>query len=342
MRTKTLVISVVAAAALGGLGWTLTDRFYLREHDKIRQQSADLERVTEAFEAASKGLRDAKVALNDFAGTMLGSEQMVVEHRLRTLLSEMAEREGLSEIVVSNTRPRTEDSPAQGRGSGVNRTLRQMLGHQQDFEVMRARVQGTGTLDQVLATLAAAQGQPWIHRIEGFTIVPKGHEHPVYELKVDLATIYAPDLVDPAQADPLLESPSPAASARLASVIERAPFTLATPPVDTPPQPPVRIVNTPPPPPAPPYDKWRITGVLETLESGGSQVQVLLARTDTGELRTMRPGDALLGAKLESAGGESAHFTLDGRRVVVRAGQTLAQAATEESVNSESPPHPHG
>ncbi|MBZ0172922.1 MAG: hypothetical protein K8E66_11115 [Phycisphaerales bacterium] len=343
MTKRTLIIAVIVGTGLIGGGWYLADLFYLREHSRISGQALELTRRTEGFKAASEGSRESRVALREIARTMLGAEQVLVEHRLRDLLSELAQTERLRDVVVSHGKPRVADNPAQGRGSGVSRALRRVLAQQQDFAVVHARVQGAGSLEQVLRTLAAIRGQPWIHRVEGFTITPTGRERMLYELKVDVATIYAPDLIASESEPPVLHGPDTGALSRVATLVERDPFRLATPVVVVPPALPS---HTPPPTQTPtaglPYDKWRVTGVLETLDPGGILVQVMLARIDTGELRTMRSGDVLLGAVLESASGESAHFVLDGRRVVVRTGQTLAQAQPAESVHSGSPPHPHG
>lgn len=343
MSRRGLILTVVGSVALAAGGWFLTDLFYLRQHSEIQKTADRLTRETEAFKAASEGSRESRVALREFAGTMLGAEQVLVEHRLRDLLSALAQNEGLKEVVVSHGKPRVADNPAQGRGSGVNRALRRALSKQRDFAVVQARVQGLGSLEQVLRTLAAIRGQPWIHRVEGFTITPKGRELLNYELKADLATLYAPDLVSADAEPPVLHSPDASSLSRIMAMVERDPFRLATPVVVAPPSPPTRPPPpTDAPPPRLPYDKWRVTGVLEKLGPGGATVQVMLARVDTGELRTLKAGDELLGVTLESASGESALFVLDGRRVVVRTGQTLAQAEPAESVHSGSPPHPHG
>ena len=354
-KKRSLIIAAVLTPILAGAGWYTADAFYFTQHARIKGESEELARRTESFKAASAGIRESRLELRDIAATMLGSEQIIVEHRIRGLLSEIAEREGLREVVVSHGRPRAVDNPAQARGSGVNRGLRRLLGKQQDFAVIHARVQGLGSLEQVLDTLAAIRSQPWIHRVEGFTISPKGRERLVYELKADLATIFAPDLVSPEAESPELRGFDAESLSFVAALVGRDPFHLAEPVVAVPPpSPPPLPAVKPESTPAPPYDKWRLTGVLEMLAPGdpgdpgetgepeASSFQVMLARVDTGELRTMLPGDTLLGATLESASGESAQFTLDGRRVVVRTGQTLAEARPAESVHSESTPHPQG
>lgn len=337
----------VIMAGAGGLvvlvaGWYASDAVYFSERAAIAREAEDLKSRTEAFNAAASGSREVRIALRELASTMLGAEQVVVEHRLRGLLSGLAEGHGLRDVVVSHGRPRVGENPAQERGSNVNRGLRRLLSDQSDFAAIHARVQGLGTLEQALETLAAIRAQPWIHRVEGFTISPKGRERTVYELKADVATIYAPDLVSAEAEPPGLVGPDPASAQIVSSLAQRDPFRLADPIVEAPPPPPSLPTMARPDPP-PPYDRWRVTGVLETIEaSGATAVQVLLARTDTGELRTMHEGDTLLGARLESASGESAWFEMDGRTVVVRTGQTLEQGEPVESVHSEAAGRPRG
>jgi hypothetical protein len=335
MKPLHLAIELGGIGLVAGVGWFVSDSFYLKPARELDERAGEFRRRIEGYDAATKGWRETRIALRELSSSMLAGEQVVVEHRLRNLLSELAEREGLREIVVSHGRPRVEPNPAQERGSGVSRGLRRMLSEQQDFVVVRARLQGLGTLERVTATLASARAQPWLHRVEGFTIAPKGKEKSVYELKADLATVYAPDLVDAEAGPPELTQPV-AADARLASAVaERSPFRLADPAKPADPKPrPVAKKKDPPPPPPPPYNKWRVTGVIEVAGDGGNTMQVMLARTDTGELRTLNQGDSILEARLDSASGESAYFTLKGERYVVRTGQTLAQRQPAESVHS--------
>ncbi len=339
MKKKTIIISALAAVGVVWGGWSLTGAFYLHEHEAMKKEAADLTRRIKGFKAASEGLRADRKALRGLGSTMLGRDADIVEHRLRTLLSALAEREGLGEVVVSHGRPAPVENPARRRGSGVNRTLRRVLSSQNDFNVIHARLQGVGTFEQTLRALAAVRGQPWIHRVEGFTISPRGKDRKVFALKVDLSTLFAPDLVKPDDPVPVLQSPDPGASKRVASLVERDPFHLAPPPAEPQPvPPPVAVVPASPPPP--PYAKWRVTGVVESLHEDGRVVEVMLARTDTGEMKTLRRGESLLGATLDDASGELVYFVLDGRRVMVRTGQTLAQARPDESVHSAE--HPSG
>ena len=60
-------------------------------------------------------------------------------------------------------------------------------------------------------TLADLRAQPWVHRVEGFTITPKGREGEIFELKADYATIFAPELVEGDRDAPALASPAEAA-----------------------------------------------------------------------------------------------------------------------------------
>lgn len=323
---------VVALAA-----WMGADRVYLRPSAAIRAEADTLRERTEWFDSSARGVRETRVALRDIASTMLGREQMVVEHRLRGLLSELAAREGLSEVVVTHGRPRGVENPAQDRGSGVSRGLRRLLGERPDFAVVQARLKGEGTLEQTLRTLASVRAQPWAHRIEGFSISPKGRERRVFELKVDLATVFAGDLATDSAETPALVPAEETALGVVQRLTARDPFRLAEPVAAAPPAAP-RPAPVTRAPPAPPYDRWRVTGVLETSDGAGVVVEVMLARTDTGELRTLRVGDAVLDASLVEAAGETAVFELEGKRIAIRTGQTLAQGVAPESVHSDGNP----
>jgi Tfp pilus assembly PilM family ATPase len=329
------VLLAGGALVISAIAWFAFKSVYLDEHREIAAERDRLETATEAYTSATVGSREARIALRELASTMLGREPTVVEHRLRGLLSELAARESLGSVVVTHGRPRVAASPAGERGSGVARGFRRLLGDRQDFAVVGARLQGLGTLEQCLSTLAAARAQPWVHRVEGFSISPKGRDNAAYEIKIDLATVFAPDLVPAdAEAPGLLEA-DPADVARVARVVARDPFRLAEPAVAAAPAPP-RPPSVEKPEPAPPYDKWRVVGVLIVGARGDPQagIEVMLARTDTPETRTLKPGDPILGARLESASGETAVFVLDGTRVAVRTGQTLNQAVPAESVHS--------
>lgn len=336
-RVRTIA-AVVGIAVLAAAVWLAAETFYLKEHRVLADERAELVRATAAFADASRGSRDTRVALRDLASTMLGRERTVVEHRLRGLLSELAERESLTGVVVSHGRPRVAQNPAGERGSGVARGFRRLLGDSQDFAVVDARLQGIGSLEQCLRTLAASRAQPWIHRVEGFSISPKGKDRAVYEVKIDLATLFAPDLVPEDAEAPTLHASSEADTALVSRLAARDPFTLVDPVVAAAPPPPPAPTPKPDPKPepGPPYDKWRVVGVLQIAGGPGAAdaVEVMLARIDTAESRTLKPGDAVLGATLESASGETAVFLLDGERVAVRTGETLAQARPAEEVHS--------
>jgi hypothetical protein len=319
------------------VAWTAADRVYFKPSAAIRAERDALRERTQWFESSARGVRETRLALREIASTMLGREQTVVEHRLRGLLSDLAAREGLGEVVVTHGRPRGVENPAQDRGSGVSRGLRRLLGERPDFAVLQARLKGEGTLEQTLRTLASVRAQAWAHRIEGFSISPKGREQRVFELKIDLATVFAGDLAIDSADGPALVGVEDSTLALVQRLVARQPFHLATPvaaapPASAPPTP----VNRPPP--APPYDRWRVTGVLETRDAVGVVVEVMLSRTDTGEMRTLRIGDGVLGASLVEAAGETAVFELAGRRVAIRTGQTLAQGVTVDSVHSDGKP----
>lgn len=334
MKRRSVILLGLVLAVVGGIGWYATKSLFLTEYRDVRTKTAKFESQAKSFSAGARGSRATKIGLRDAATTMLASEPVVVEHRLRGMLSELAERHGLADIVVSHSRPKPAGNPAGERGSKVSRGFRQLLGKQTDFAVIQGRLQGVGSLEQVIETLADLRAQPWIHRVEGFTISPKGRDRTSFELKADYATIFAPDLVDSEREPPKVAQPAESDLIALRAIAARSPFRFAEPaaPVVIVAPKPVRVAVEPGPPP-PPYDKWRVTGVLETLDVG--TVEVILARIDTGETKTLKIGQGILGATLTEAAGERAWFIKDGMPVVVRAGETLDQARPAESVHSQ-------
>lgn len=334
---KRKILLGVSGVVVAVMAWTGVDRVYLKPSSAIRAEAEALRERTDWFESSAQGVRETRLALREIASTMLGREPMIVEHRLRGLLSDLAAAEGLGEVVVTHGRPRGVENPAQDRGSGLSRGLRRLLGERPDFAVVQARLKGEGTLEQTLRTLASVRAQPWAHRIEGFSISPKGRERRVFELKVDLATVFAGDLATDSAEEPALVGADDSALVLVQRLVAREPFRLADPAASAPPvSPPPAPVQRPAP--APPYDRWRVTGVLETRDGADIVVEVLLARTDTGELRTLRVGEGVLDASLVEASGETAVFELEGKKIAIRTGQTLAQGVAAESVHSEVKP----
>lgn len=259
-------------------------------------------------------------ALKDAAATTLGKRQDVVEHRLRTLLTEIAERSGLTRVVVSQRPPMRERSPLET--AKVQTPLKRALQKQTDFAVIEARLVGEGTLEQAVRTLAAVRTQPWAHRVLSFSLQPREKAGDKIELRLDMATVYAPDLLSEDGPEAVTAALSARDEALVLAIAGQSPFRApeaAAPPVVAvkKPEPP----PTAPPPPLPPaYDEWKVTGVVR----GSRGVEVLVINMRSGERRVLNPGARVLDATLVDGAGERAVFEIGGARWTVMMGESLA------------------
>jgi hypothetical protein len=167
------------------------------------------------------------------------------------------------------------------------------------------------------------QSQPWLHRVDGVVIKPVGKERERFELRLDVATLFIPDLVPKDMPEPAIQQADEEklqyagafTSRRLFQREPKAAVVAAALPPDAPPPPataPVVIF--------PPYEDWALTGIL----AGKSGLMVIVVNMKSGESRTLTPGETLLDAKLIEGEGERAVFELGGKRFEVLNGGTLA------------------
>ncbi len=290
---------------------------------EMRGKIANAREITGGLSTQLERYENATDRLRAVGSTMLAADRDVLEHRLRAGLSTIATDSGLSEVVVSNSPPRAVANPAaQVRMSGGWGKLRDRLRRQTDFYVVRGRVQGTGTLESAMLTLAAIEAQGWVHRIEGLTLRPVGAERELVELKVDFAIAMAPDLAPrdaPAHApdasdtgDEAIAGLTQIALRGLFRVPPRAPEPAVV--VETKPEP-----KPDPAPKPPPYENWRLAGVM-----GGNRVEAVVVHTSNGKSRVLEPGDRLMGATFEEGSGERAVFRIDEKRYEILLGKSLA------------------
>src|SRR5690606_2939705 len=154
-------------------------------------------------------------------------------------------------------------------------------------------------------------------RIESFNIKPESADRRLFSLRVDLTTLFIPDLVAP-----------DAPPARLAQLdeheLDRARRLAAVNVFRQPDPPPPVIAQKEPPPPAPPppapgpalppYDDWRLAGVMR----GVSGPAAILVNNRTQETRTLAPGEEVLGFVFVQGLGEEAEFDREGEKFVIR------------------------
>jgi hypothetical protein len=259
--------------------------------------------------------RSASVArLNQQARGMLGKTPDLADARFRTALNTLADAAGLEAIRVTSREPKAQTNPV--GDAKLNGTLDSLLKRQIDFYTIEGELVGVGSLEQVLRTIATIQAQPWAHRLTALALRPEGDkERTRFELRLSVATIFAPDLVPKDAPEPARGLPDQEAETILAGITkknvfrERAARVVAAPEAASPEAVAARD----------PYADWRLTAVVRS----GDRQEAWLVNRQTGQRLTLGAGGQVENAVLVSAEGEAAVFTLDGKRYEVRMGLGL-------------------
>ncbi len=284
--------------------------------DAISSNQAGLKRY-DGDKAGMKRLEERRQAIVE---TTLGGRVDRVEHLFRTRLNEVAVSCGLveSEIEVSSGNPHTIQNPAV---KGVSKAWKRLFAEKQDFAVMSGQLQGVGTLDQVLHTVAMLQEQPWAHRVDSISMKPTNGGEAI-DFRVGVWTLFLPG-EEPTEVAPNVAL-APGAELAWAGIVAKNAFRMP------PPDALVVVVeqaaetdsasgNPSAPPPA--FGEWKLVGVW----NGANAMGVILANTRTGSARSLSPGEGVLGVKLVFATGERAEFEYQGKRFEVLQKQTLAE-----------------
>ncbi len=329
---RKLVGGAAALVAIVWIGYGLVGRFYLTPVGKMEDEIARLDGISKALNQQMDNWIPVKRRLEDFGQTLLSREFDQTEHRLRTTLQEIGLKAGLGEVRVSSSPPKAVRTPlAEARLRG--RMLRQ-LADARDFSVIRGSFTGVGSLEQGAVALAYLQAQPWLHRIDRVTIEPRGRDRSAFELDVGFSVIFAPDLCPKDAAMPVIVEPDEKAVSIARAIGQRNVFVPPAPP-PVPVAAPKPVDPAPIPVPAgPAYDRWRVTGLIERRQGDETvAVEAWVLNLDTGEARVLEPGDEVLGLVLVWVSQECGLFEIDGQRVVIHQGQTLADRATADSVD---------
>lgn len=329
-RVHRMAIGGVLAALLVGGAWLGYSTFYGGPRAALE---GDLAAVRASISKLNGELRDrAEVQKRETkaAEALLSGKLDVLNARFRDGLARVAEQSGLEGVVVENGQPQEFSNPVLN-AKGVSTEFKRALRKSPEFEVVRGSVRGQGSLEQVLATLGTMQAQAWVHRVEAFTIRPVGKNRDRFEIRIDAATIYAPDLAGRAlhgEPEPTMLAASGETEATWRRIADknvfRRPTALAGKPADPPP---VRVVegsDPPAEPPAPkpfaPYEDWKLTG----LAVGRTGPQALFLNLKTGDRLTVLKGGQFLDAVFVDGENEQAVVEIGGKRFDVSVGGTLA------------------
>jgi len=284
----------------------------------LRQQIAEATTQTQRTEQASDPHVLRQSRLREVAGTTLGRDPDLVRHRFRTALSDLGEQCGLVGVEVDEVGPTPIASPA-ARTRLRSSTLSNSMKKTPDFYLFRGEVSGTGSLESVLKTMAVVRAQPWVHRVDGFGIKPEDKDRDLFSLRIDVTTLYMPDLATDAE-------PTIIAGDQVDDSIWRTITSARSLQHPAPPPPPA---PAPPKPHDPSLGDWRLTGVIES-DAG---VEVMITHVSGKKWRSIHPGDKVLGAVLVGASGEKAVFEIEGDRFGIWTGKTLAQRDQPNSLH---------
>jgi hypothetical protein len=322
------IVVLVAVSAAGFVGWRAVERLYVVPRAALADDIALYRNDIRAKQRHIDKLEQVRRRLAEIASTTLGAEPDALEHRLRTELVALAEASGLSGVEVKGARPVPRGNPVVNARVRERQPLRAQLRQRPDFHVVRATLEGRGRLEDVATALATLQSQPWVARVESFNIKPESDRR-AFSLRVDLTTLFVPDLMEhgtPAARLAELSGEELARAQRLGSLnVFRRP---------DPPPPVIAQKEDPPPAPpapapkevAPPYGDWRLAGVMR----GSHGPAAILVNSRTRETRTLAPGEDVLGFVFVEGEGEQAEFNREGERFVIRNGQTLEQRGQVE------------
>jgi hypothetical protein len=307
-------IAAAVLVAAGALGW-------LKLYEEPRQDKlASLDAQLRENAALERSLNDriaVRNELREVGASTLGATADEVDARFRAMLQRIAQSSGLSGVQISTGRPADVPNPigaSRRRISGMPDMRRRV-----DFQVIRADVTGTGTLEQVLRTTAMLQVQPWVHRIESFAVQPEGRNQDRFSLRAGVSTIMLPvELLPRELEEPHIAGVPGETETAMIQIANKNPFR----------EPPRRVAETPrrsspspaePPPPT--YNEWRLAGIVESRLG----TEAILVNTRSDEGMSIGTGASIAGAKLVAAEGERAIFEIEGEEFEIFNGQTLEQ-----------------
>lgn len=271
--------------------------------------------------------------LRRIGATSLGTEEEKVTASLRMSLNEMIAHFGLIESSVTSVKPTPVKNPAgAAKVAEFVRKDQKSQSSAPDFYVVAATMSAKGTLEQAMRVLATIQVQPWVHRVDGFSLKPNGKERDRVEMVVSLSSLYFADEKLRESAEPPGWRPVREAefAAWMPIVVKNAfkeprpaaPVIAAAPP-QAPAAPsgggPAPVAPTPPPP----YDDWRVSG----LAKGTGGEQLMLVNDKTREWRIVDAGQTILDATFVRCAGEFAELHIGQEKFTVKSGQKLSDRA---------------
>ncbi len=322
---------LVAGGAVGVLavGWFGYSRFYAGPAAELRASIAELKVNKSSYETALLEENRINRELGEIIASAVHGDRESLEHRLRVASTTLAFQAGLTRLEVNSLPPSSLGNPA-GRARGVrDRAFQRDLRDRIDASEARIQISGEGPLEAVMTALATAEAQRWTLGVESWTVKPvrvAEGQPAVFSLTMTLTVLVVDDegsLAGEIPIDPLNDL----ALARVNSVVGADPFRTAPKPVvaAAPPPPPPPVAASPPPPPPPAGAGWKLVGVLQ-----GESGRYVIVVHQSGNRRTLSPGDEVGGLRLASVLEDVATFEANEERFEVRNGEQLAAARGRE------------
>lgn len=325
------VVKLVAAGVVLAGAYAGYQVVYAGPMSQAKAKLAQAEDRLDQLDARLRDGRSVKRDLTGLAAKTLGKAVDAVSHQYSASLRQLAERNGLSRVVVTHRDPESQMSPLT-KASGIRPdSVKKILRGRPDFQLMRGTVTGQGTLEQVLRTMAEVDAQSWC-RIDSFTLTPMDRGEK-FTIDMGVAAPILADLVTAEPAEIALPGARDDAGFVLSAITTRNVFL--DPKKPAPEQAPLVVTAEPPkgpdaipapqptlPAPPPPYAEWKLTGVVVSRATG---VQVFMSNVRTNAKVTVLQGAKVEDAVLVDGTGEVAVFEISGAKFRVRINQTLAE-----------------
>lgn len=289
----------------------------------MRTVSKDLDALVAGNNDITTAIKDrtrVKEQLKGFGQRVLSASAEDADAKLRSLLSRIAEEGGLAKgsLQISTKKPEHQLNPA--GTSKLTTRLKDDLKKQVDFYVIRGDLVGIGSLESTLRVMASVRAQPWVHRIDSFSLTPEDRDRQKFTLRLSVATLLVPDLTPKDLPEPTITPVQEGGKSLWAGIVQKNVFKEPAPIVQAP-QPPPDSPPTPAPP-VPPYHDWKLTGVST---EGRLGMSAMLVNVKNKQSVILQAGEAVADARFVTGQGEKAVFEIAGEKFEVFNGQTLEQ-----------------
>ncbi len=324
-QAKQIIVRWASLGAVVAAAWVGYRSLYASPRDALLADIEASKANIAGIEQQLKGEFEVVDRIRAASGTTLGVKLDEVSARFRDGLSRIAESNSMTGVIVDHGEPQDIKSPLLAAKS-VPSSLRSALRGGGDFSILRGTLRASGTIEQALSTLAAVEAQPWIHRVEGFTLRPSASKDgPRCEIRIEAATLLTPRFKGGKTAELAIASVDDATKGMVRDIAARQMLAKglqkradASPAVTVAAAAPAG--EAPPPQPFAPYEEWRLTGIMV----GRFGPEAFSVNSKSGERRTVQKGGTVLDAVFVDAAGEVAYVEIGGKRFEVLNGQALS------------------